>query len=72
MLCLLFHLADIRTQTGGAEGQTRGGYLDVTGWRKLYDEELHHVCPSPNVVRVIKCKGACNTQRKSEKMHSEF
>jgi hypothetical protein len=28
----------------------------VGGWRRLYDEELHSLYTSPNIVRVIKSK----------------
>ena len=30
---------------------------DVNGeWRRLHNEELHSLCPSPNIVRVIKSR----------------
>jgi hypothetical protein len=25
-------------------------------WRKLHDDELHSLCPSPNIIRVIKAR----------------
>jgi hypothetical protein len=37
----------------------------VTGeWRKLQNEELHHFCSTPNIIRIIKKNevgGACST-----------
>jgi hypothetical protein len=30
---------------------------EVTGgWRKLHDEELHNLYPSPNIIKMIKLK----------------
>jgi hypothetical protein len=30
---------------------------DVTGdWRKLHNEELHNLCSSPNIIRMIKSR----------------
>jgi hypothetical protein len=30
---------------------------DVTGdWRKLHDDELHNLYPSPNIIRTIKSR----------------
>jgi hypothetical protein len=26
------------------------------GWRKLYNEELHNLCSSPSIIRIIKSK----------------
>jgi len=26
------------------------------GWRKLYNEELHNLYSSPNIITVIKCR----------------
>jgi hypothetical protein len=26
------------------------------GWRKLHDEELHNLCSSPNIIRMIKSR----------------
>jgi hypothetical protein len=28
----------------------------VGGWRRLHNEELHNLYPSPNIIRVIKSK----------------
>jgi hypothetical protein len=31
---------------------------EVTGeWRKLHNEELHNLCSSPNIIRMIKSRG---------------
>ena len=31
--------------------------VDVTGeWRKLHNEELNHLCCSPNIIRLIKSR----------------
>jgi hypothetical protein len=27
---------------------------EIIGWRKLHNEELHNLCSSPNIIRVIK------------------
>jgi hypothetical protein len=39
-------------------GTKRGGGRDeVTGeWRKLHNEELHDVCSSPSIIRIIKSR----------------
>jgi hypothetical protein len=29
----------------------------IGGWRKLHNEELHKLCSSANVIRVLKSKG---------------
>jgi hypothetical protein len=39
---------------------------DVTGkWRKLHNEELHDLYPSPSIIRIMKARmmmgGACST-----------
>jgi hypothetical protein len=31
----------------------------VGGWRRLHNEELHDLCASPNIVRVIESKMRC-------------
>jgi hypothetical protein len=28
----------------------------IGGWRKLHNEELHNLCSSPNIIRMIKSK----------------
>ena len=37
-------------QIFGSKGDENGG------WRRLHNEELHSLCRSPNLVRVIKCR----------------
>jgi hypothetical protein len=32
----------------------RGGGGITGGWRQLHNEELHDLCSSPNIIRVIK------------------
>jgi hypothetical protein len=29
---------------------------EVGGWRRLHDEEVHNLCSSPNIIRMIKSK----------------
>jgi hypothetical protein len=30
---------------------------EVAGsWRRLHNEELHNLCTSPNIIRVMKCR----------------
>jgi hypothetical protein len=44
---------------------------EVTGdWRKLHSEELHNLCSSPNIIRMMKSRrmrGARNVARMGEK-----
>jgi hypothetical protein len=28
------------------------------GWRRLHNEELHNLCSSPNIIRVMKLRGS--------------
>jgi hypothetical protein len=28
----------------------------IAGWRKLHNEELHNVCPSPSIIKTIKSR----------------
>jgi hypothetical protein len=48
----------------------------LEGWRRLHNEELHNLYPSPNIIKVIKNKddemgGACSMHRRDE-MHTKF
>jgi hypothetical protein len=48
----------------------------IGGWRKLHSEELRDLCPSPNIIKMIKSRimrWAGNVARMGEKgMHVEF
>jgi hypothetical protein len=46
------------------------------GWRRLHNEELRKLYPSPNIIRVIKSRriawGACSTHGRDKKYIKYF
>jgi hypothetical protein len=48
------------------EGEMAGG------WRKLYNEKLHNLNASPNIIKEDEIGGACSTHGRDEKYIQNF